>query len=59
MILDASGNVLVRQIGFLRAMRREEAAHEPADCVACDRVDVDDVDEVSFVPAREVHLQCA
>jgi hypothetical protein len=41
-IVDASGNVLVRQIGFLRAMRREDTAHGSIECIASDCVDVDD-----------------
>ena len=41
MILDADGNVLVRQIGFLVRMRRETVVREPIDCIATDRVDVD------------------
>jgi hypothetical protein len=40
--------VLVRQIGFLRAMRREDTAQSSVECIASDRVDVDDiVDEAS------------
>jgi hypothetical protein len=48
MIVDADGNVLVRQIGFLRQMRREQAADEPSvECVGSQSVDVDESADVA------------